>query len=117
METLKQAGYTVKDGRQALGISRSGYYALKLPKEETRKTSGLKNAKLLEKIKAIKTDHPFWGYRRVWAWLVHREKMQVNEKKVRRIMKEHGLMATQTVHKAKRRPQRNKPRADRPGQY
>lgn len=81
METLKQAGYTVKDGRQALGISRSGYYALKLPKEETRKTSGLKNAKLLEKIKAIKTDHPFWGYRRVWAWLVHREKMQVNEKK------------------------------------
>ncbi|MFQ6032382.1 MAG: hypothetical protein ACE5K2_05610 [Candidatus Zixiibacteriota bacterium] len=26
-------------------------------------------------------------------------------------------MATQTVHNAKRRPQRNKPRADRPGQY
>ncbi|MFQ6003050.1 MAG: hypothetical protein ACE5KJ_04825 [Candidatus Zixiibacteriota bacterium] len=36
---------------------------------------------------------------------------------MRRIMKEHGLMATQTVHNAKRRPQRNKPRADRPGQY
>jgi putative transposase len=32
-------------------------------------------------------------------------------------MKEHGLMATQTVHKAKRTPRRNKPRADRPGQY
>jgi len=32
-------------------------------------------------------------------------------------MKEHGLVATQTVHKAKRTPQRNKPKADRLGQY
>jgi putative transposase len=61
VERLKQAGYTVRDGCQALGISRSEYYVLKLPKEEARKTSGLKDAKLLEKIKAIKTEHPFWG--------------------------------------------------------
>jgi len=48
---------------------------------------------------------------------VHREKIHVNEKRVRRIMKEHGLMATQMVHKAKRRPQRSKPKAEMPRQY
>jgi putative transposase len=49
--------------------------------------------------------------------LVHREKIWVNEKRVRRVMKGNGLMATQTVHKAKRTPQRSKPRAERPRQY
>jgi transposase InsO family protein len=117
MERLKQLGYTVKDGCSALGISRSGYYALKLPKKEAQKTFRIESLELLEKIKAIKSDHPFWGYRRVRAWLVHREKIQVNEKRIRRIMKEHGLMATQTVHKVNRRPQRNKPKADKPRQY
>jgi putative transposase len=77
----------------------------------------LKDLDLLERIKEIKANHPFWGYRRVRAWLVHREKIRVNEKRVRRVMKDNGLMATQTVHKAKRTPQRSKPRAERPRQY
>jgi len=29
----------------------------------------LRNEYLLEKIKDIKGEHPFWGYRRVWAYL------------------------------------------------
>jgi putative transposase len=61
--------------------------------------------------------HPFWGYRRVWAWLRHREGIMVNQKRVRRLMKEHNLMATQMVHKAKRKVLRDKPRADRPRQF
>jgi putative transposase len=32
-------------------------------------------------------------------------------------MKEHGLTATQTIHKAKRTPERSKPKAERPRQY
>ncbi len=40
-----------------------------------------------------------------------------NRKKVRRVIREQGLMATQTVHKAKRTPQRSKPMADTPRQY
>ena len=32
-------------------------------------------------------------------------------------MKEHGLLATQTIHKAKWTPERGKPKADRPRQY
>jgi transposase InsO family protein len=72
---------------------------------------------LLEQIKVGKTHHPFWGSPHVRAWLVHREKTRVNEKRVRRVMKENGLMPTQTVHKARRTPQRSKPRAERPRQY
>lgn len=119
MERLKQAGFTVRDACQALGISRSGYYFSKAP-QKTRKTDRMRaagDAALLEKIKALKDQHPFWGYRRVRAWLVYREKVLVNEKRVRRIMKEHELMAPQTVHKAKRTPGRSKPRANKPEQF
>jgi len=115
---LKGSGYTVKDACEALGVSRSGYYSsLRVkPVEETR-DEVVKDRELLEKIQAVKAQHPFWGYRRVRAWLVHREKIWVNEKRVRRVMRENSLMATRTVHKAKRTSQRNKPRAERPRQY
>lgn len=117
METLKQAGYTIKDACSVLGISRSGYYAQKLPKDPKEANPSMEDAELIERIREIKLNHPFWGYRRVRAWLVHREKIQIGEKKVKAIMKANGLLATQTVHKAKRTPQRSKPRADRPKQY
>ncbi len=29
----------------------------------------IRNKYLLERIKSIKGEHPFWGYRRVWAYL------------------------------------------------
>ena len=72
---------------------------------------------LLEPIKKLEMEHPFWGYPQVNAWLVHREKMRFNEKRVRRVMKKNRLIATQTVYKAKSSPQRTKPRAERPRQY
>ncbi len=62
-------------------------------------------------------SHPFWGYRRVTAWLRHREGLRVNGKRVRRVMREHGLGVFQRVHRAKRASQRSKPRAERPHQY
>ncbi len=109
-------GYTVKDACDAVEVSRSSYYRQSCGrKAETGRE--LRDRDLLERIQEIKAGHPFWGYRRVRAWLVHREKMGVNEKRVRRVMRENGLMAPQTVHKAKRTPQRSKPRAERPRQY
>jgi len=115
---LKETGYMVRDACQALGISRSSYYASMRP-GKTRKTepSPVRDGALVESIKALKLEHPFWGYRRVRAWLVRREKVQVNEKRVRRIMKEHDLMAPQTVHKARRTPEKSKPRASKPRQF
>jgi transposase InsO family protein len=117
VKTLKQNGYTINDACQSLGISRSGYYALQNPKAVDKTIVGLKDKVLIEKIRAIKAEHPFWGYRRIRAWLVNREGMLVNEKKVRRIMKEHGLSLSQKQHKAKRTSSQSKPRADKPKQY
>lgn len=114
VEPLKEAGLNVKEACAYLGVSRSSYYNQGKPQEEHRRKPLPDEETLVEKIKAIKTDHPFWGYRRVHAWLVHREDIGVNQKRVRRIMKEHDLMAHQTVHKAKRTPQRSKLRAARP---
>ncbi len=106
----------MKDACCALEISRSGYYGQGF-KREVERDSGVKDQDLLERMKTLKAEHPFWGYRRVRAWLVHRDGLGINEKRVRRVMKENALMATQTVHRAKRTPQRSKPRAERPRQY
>jgi len=114
---LKDEGYTVKDACEALGMSRSRYYAAlcgDCVKTEDRKK---RDKEILEKIRQIKADHPFWGYRRVRAWLVHREGIEINHKKVYRLMKEHGLLARQTEHRAKRKSRRSKPRATKPCQY
>lgn len=115
--SLNKVGYTVFDACCALGISRSGYYASRHPGEVKVRVLGEDGLELITKIKEIKGKHPFWGYRRVWAWLRHREGIVVNQKKVRRLMKEHKLMATQTVHKVKRISTRSKPHADRPKQF
>jgi transposase InsO family protein len=112
---LKESGYTIKDACKALGISRSSYYSAR----EVRvvEWEDDRDGDLVRRIEGIKSEHPFWGYRRVTAWLKHREGLKVNHKRVHRLMKERGLLATQTVHKAKRTPQRSKPRAERPKQY
>jgi transposase InsO family protein len=74
----------------------------------------------LLQIQLIKGDHPFWGYRRVWAYMKYRLNQAVNKKRIYRIMKEHCLLVTPNLRlKAKRDNQsnRNKPRADRINQF
>lgn len=77
-----------------------------------------RNQILLEQIKAIKTDHPLWGYRRIWSYLKYRQGIPVNKKRVYRLMKEQNLIVTPQVRlKAKRGPLRPKPVASRPNQF
>ena len=45
-------------------------------------------------------QHPSWGYRRIWAWLVYRDGLTINKKKVARIMREQGWQ----VHTVVRTP-------------
>ena len=116
MDSIKEMGYTVKDACKVIGISRSWYYAVKKRKDK-REVSVSRDEALLDEIKRIKGEHPYWGYRRVWAQLFYRGEKKVNRKRVYRIMKENGLLVLQVVHKAKRVERRNKPRADRPLQY
>ena len=78
------------------------------------------DARLLLQIAPIKSEHPFWGYRRVWAYMKYRLSQNVNKKRIYRIMKEHNLLVKPNLRlKAKRDNQSNKskPRASRPNQF
>ncbi len=92
VKELSKQGYTLKDCCNAVGLSRSRYYSFNRTKEN-KQAQRIGEVQLCSRIKAIKTEHPFWGYRRVTAWLRHREGIIVNHKTVRKIMKENGLTA------------------------
>ena len=49
------------------------------------------NHALVQRIRALKADHPAWGYRRVWAYLKYRDQLPVNRKRIYRLMKDHDL--------------------------
>jgi putative transposase len=76
------------------------------------------NLPVLEHIKEIKADHPFWGYRRTWAHLKYVDGLEINKKRVLRLMQRHDLLVKpDTKLKATRTPGRSKPRPDRPNQW
>jgi putative transposase len=122
---LQQAGYQVQTICEIVGVSRSSYYrwrrrqawagspALKLL--GSREPVG--DAQILASIKAIKLSHPFWGYRRVRAWLKYREGLPVGYKRIYRLMKENNFLVPQKRYQAKRQSTSRKPRAESPGQF
>ena len=77
-----------------------------------------RNQALLIQIKEIKTDHPLWGYRRIWSDLKYRQGIPVNKKRIYRLMKEQNLLVTkETRLKARRGPMRPKPHAGHPNHF
>ncbi len=71
-----------------------------------------RNRPVLSLIQSIKAEHPFWGYRRCWAYLYYRQGLMVNKKRIYRLMKEHGLLVTKiNKYRAKRKISRPKPKA------
>jgi len=78
----------------------------------------LRNECLLKMIKDIKAEHPFWGYRRVWAYLRYIDGLIVNKKRVYRLMRENNLTVKPNTRLiAKRVTERPKPRPDRPKEW
>lgn len=74
--------------------------------------------KLLPVIEQLKAEHPFCGYRRVWAYLRYVEKLEINKKRVYRIMKENSLLVKKNQRlKAKREAKTRKPRPDKPNNW
>jgi len=77
-----------------------------------------RDAELVERIGPIKAEHPFWGVRRVWAWLKFHDERTIDKKRVARAMRENGLLVKGNEKlRAVRTPQRSKPRPDRPNQW
>jgi putative transposase len=61
-----------------------------------------KDVALVERMVALSTENPRYGYRRVWA-LLGRESWAVNKKRLQRLWREAGLkVPAKKVHKRKR---------------
>lgn len=71
---------------------------------------------VMEKIRSLVREHPFWGYRRVYAHLKHRAGLKINRKRVYRMMQEDGLLEKVKCFKTER-PWKKKPRAVRANQF
>jgi transposase InsO family protein len=77
----------------------------------------LQNQPILDRINNLKAQHPFWGYRRIWAYLRYRQGLDINKKRIYRLMKESNLLVGRNTRlKASRTPLKAKPRANRPNQ-
>jgi putative transposase len=77
-----------------------------------------RNAPCIRRIKEIKAEHPFWGYRRTWAHLKYVDKLDINKKRVFRLMQRHELLVKPNMRiKAIRTLSRSKPKPDRPNQW
>jgi len=87
----------------------------------TRKESALtaeRNSTIVELIRSLKADHPFWGYRRIWANLKYVYGLEINKKRVFRLMQKHSLLVKpDTKLKATRTPSKPKPKPHRPNQW
>ncbi len=69
---------------------------------------------LIERIKELKSLYPFFGYRRIWAVLQFKDGLNLNKKKVYRLMKISDLLIKPNLLlRANRTPQRDKPRPQR----
>lgn len=76
------------------------------------------DAIILPVIQRLKMEHPFWGYRRIWAYLVFVEKQIINRKRIYRLLRENGLLVCGNEKlKAKRTTQQSKPRPTRPNSW
>jgi putative transposase len=119
VNNLNKAGYTIKDSCEVVGISRSYYYSKVSNgnRGNYQCQDKSQDKEIISRVKEIKTKHPFWGYRRITAWLVHREKIKVNHKRVYRLMKENGLTEKVIRKKAFRGSNKSKPQATKPSQY
>jgi transposase InsO family protein len=84
----------------------------------TSESVAIRNEAILERIRQLKSEHPFWGYRHCWAHLRYVDRLDVNKKRVLRLMRRHNLLVTpESTLKATRTPQKEKPRPDRPNQW
>ncbi len=70
------------------------------------------------RIRLLKAEHPFWGYRRIWAYLRFVCGLSINKKRVYRLLKESNLLVKRDLKlKARRCNSQSKPRPERVNQW
>ena len=79
---------------------------------------GGRNAALLERIRRVKAEHPWWGYRRSWAYVRYVEQQSITPKRIYRLMTLHGLLVQPNRRlKATRGPNRCNPKPTAPNRW
>lgn len=117
IDELKMQGHTVKNICQVLEINRSSYYRGRMSQEKLSGDQKMKKYEpVLGIIMQIKSGHPYWGYRRVRAYLRYRMGICISYKLTYRLMKENGLLVDVKRYKATRVTQREKIRAEKVNQ-
>jgi hypothetical protein len=77
-----------------------------------------RDEELLPRIQASKAEHPFWGYRRIWAYLRFVEQLPGNKKRIWRLMRAHYLLVPPNLKlNAKRTRSGSKPKPTQPNQW
>lgn len=59
---------------------------------------------VLHQIRAVTNSRATYGYRRVWAMVNRQFRTDYKRKRIRRVMKLHGLMLAPRVHRRHGRP-------------
>jgi putative transposase len=73
---------------------------------------------LLPPIQQLEADHPFWGDRRIRAYLHFVERLPVNKKRILRLMRGHHLLVRPKLRlKAKRTPTGSQPTPTGPNEW
>lgn len=76
------------------------------------------NRKLLFDIVNLKKAHPFWGYRRVWAFLKFKKRYDnINKKRIYRIMRDNNLLNTKEKKLKAERKFKSRPKAEKPREF
>lgn len=116
---LKREGIAVSETCRILQFSRASIYRRRRNPVNAApmQTMETDEQMLTDMIRGLAARHPFWGYRRITAYLRRKHSMKVNRKRVRRLMRLHGLSVPVKRYKAKRMETRSKPQATRRNQW
>lgn len=69
-----------------------------------------RNAPFVERMCQLKLDHPYWGYRRIWAHMTYEDGLKISKHRVERLMRQHGVQVKKNMKlKAVRRADTKKP--------
>ncbi len=118
IDQLVFEGHSKKNICWVLQINRAEYYRKKAGKASVKNTAVQEKRNrqreiVLVQIRQIKLEHPFWGYRRVRAYLQYKMGIKISYKLTYRLMKENNLLVDVKRYKAKRTPQRDKIKAEK----
>lgn len=77
----------------------------------------MRDQEIISQIKLLKSEHPFWGYRRIWANLNNKLGVNYNKKRIYRIMKANNLLLSKDNNNKALRTKKSKPIAMSPNSW